>query len=390
MGNCQGSKINGPNVIRLKHAGKEIKKHYRINNKPIGSGAFAKVYKGEAFDDWDTKVAVKIINKLWLGEEDLKAIGDEIVALQTLDHPNIVKYVESFEDSRFMFIVTKFCEGTTLGHQIKNQRTFSEHETAIILKQLTSAIEYCHSLKVSHRDIKPDNIMIDSGLNVVLIDFGLSKLNSKNRFKSVIGSPLYMSPEVYNGKYNNKCDIWSLGVLAYHLISGRHPFMGDTVEEVQKNAQTGTLEFSEEIWETVSPSWKDLLECMIVVDSKSRYSATEVLKHPWLNSLNDTCDDGVTMASSKNVLSSIQNLNQEWKVDKSKDGTISFDDLKNELNLANIHMSDGKIKKVISQLKFSTLTDINFNEFMTFVKGKPDQGPNSSKTERKRRVVRKN
>jgi len=108
MGNCQGAKINGPNVVRSRHAGKQIKKYYKVSKDIIGKGAFAKVYMGHSVANPGLKVAVKIINKLYLGEEDLNAIGDEVQSLQTLDHPNIVKYYETYEDSRFMFIITEF------------------------------------------------------------------------------------------------------------------------------------------------------------------------------------------------------------------------------------------------------------------------------------------
>lgn len=96
--------------------------------------------------------------------------------------------------------------------------------------------------------------MIDKDLNVTLIDFGLSKLTTKGHLKSVIGSPLYMSPEVFNGKYNNKCDIWSLGVLIYHLICGHLPFKGNSLQEVMENAKNKKLSFKNEVWKSVSPS----------------------------------------------------------------------------------------------------------------------------------------
>lgn len=253
MGNCQGAKINKDNVTRVRHAGKQVKKSYNVSNKIIGKGAFAKVYMGQSIANPDLKVAVKTINKLYMGDEDLKAIGDEVEVLKALDHPNIVKYYETYDDPRFMFIVMEYCKGHTLGHQLKQMKSFTEEDTAFILQQLLSAIHHCHSSNVSHRDIKPDNIMLDSDYNVTLIDFGLSKLTTKNRLKSVIGSPLYMSPEVFKGKYTNKCDIWSLGVLIYHMISGKLPFKGDTIEEVHEKAKSCELKFTEKVWKSVSP-----------------------------------------------------------------------------------------------------------------------------------------
>jgi calcium-dependent protein kinase len=150
--------------------------------------------------------------------------------------------------------------------------------------------------------------MVDEQLNVTLIDFGLSKLKSKNRFKSIIGSPLYMAPEVFSGKYNNKCDIWALGILLYHMISGQKPFDGDNLEQVQESIQNSKLKFSSEVWKKVSKECKDLIRNMIVVDYKKRYSAADVLTHPWIDSCDGSTHHGSSSGSSKNVLESLQNF----------------------------------------------------------------------------------
>lgn len=181
-----------------------------------------------------------------------------------------------------MFIITELIEGKTLGHQLKERKNYSEEDAVIILNQLASAVRHCHSKNITHRDIKPDNIMIDDELNATLIDFGLSKLKSKNGFKSIIGSPLYMSPEVYDGKYNNKCDIWALGVLIYHMISGTLPFKGDNLEQVQHNARRSKLKFEGKVWRKISSECKELIKNMIVVDPKMRFTAEQVTEHAWL------------------------------------------------------------------------------------------------------------
>mmetsp|Transcript_40920 Transcript_40920/g.46990 ORF Transcript_40920/g.46990 Transcript_40920/m.46990 type:complete len:97 (-) Transcript_40920:77-367(-) len=96
--------------------------------------------------------------------------------------------------------------------------------------------------------------MIDDKMDAKLIDFGLSKLTSKNRFKSIIGTPLYMAPEMFEGKYTNKCDIWSLGVLIYHMISGEMPYKGTTFEEVKTSVNKYKPSFVSKVWDSVSDS----------------------------------------------------------------------------------------------------------------------------------------
>jgi calcium-dependent protein kinase len=251
MGGC-GSKTTNQDVSITKHAGKQIKKQYHISHEVIGKGAFAQVFKGNSISNPDLIVAIKSINKANMGQDDLDAIGDEIKALQALDHPNIVKYFDVYEDNKYMFIVTEFCEGSTLMDLLTIKKHFSETETKHIIMQITSAINHCHMIKVSHRDIKPTNIMIDDDMNVTLIDYGLSKLTSTNRFKSIIGSPMYMAPEVFKGSYSNKCDIWSLGVLTYHLITGNPPFDGGSIDEVKKKANSGKIKFSSPVWRRTS------------------------------------------------------------------------------------------------------------------------------------------
>lgn len=220
-------------------AKKILQTRYRISHGIIGKGAFAKVYKGTSLSNPKLKVAIKAFKKNNLFEADIKAIEAEVKVLSTLDHPNIVRYYESIADSKHLYIVTEYIEGETLAKRLtKTQKPFSEEDAAFILHQLASAIYHCHSNNIVHRDIKPDNIMIDKDLNITLIDFGLSKVFSKKKLlRSKAGSPLYMAPEISQEKYSNKVDTWSFGILMYILLSARLPFSGRTPEEVIKQAK---------------------------------------------------------------------------------------------------------------------------------------------------------
>lgn len=152
---------------------------------------------------------------------------EEVKVLNTLDHPNIVKYFETYDDQKYIYLVMEYINGSQLFEKItaQNNQTFSEQKAAEIMYQLFSAINHCHANNVIHRDIKPENIMLTESNSVRLIDFGLSKISmSKIPLHEIVGTPYYMAPEVLDANYNEKADIWSLGCLLYVLVSGYLPF----------------------------------------------------------------------------------------------------------------------------------------------------------------------
>ena len=152
------------------------------------------------------------------------------------------------------------------------------------MKKLVRAINHCHANGVVHRDIKPENIMIGADKEIKLIDFGLSKIDkSKNQHLTTIaGTPYYMAPEVLEGDYNNKCDIWSLGVLMYVLVSGYLPFQGENRYEVFQKIQAGKYHFNHKEFVKVSEEGKKLISKMLVVDPKLRITGAEILWDPWI------------------------------------------------------------------------------------------------------------
>lgn len=156
------------------NAQKEIKKQYTWDPNPIGSGGFGSVFKGESFLYPDVKVAIKQMFKSSIQASLMDSIKAENKVLMKLDHPNIVKYFDMFEDEHYIFIVMNYIDGVTLS-ELLGKRKLDESEASKIMFQLASALAHCHSLKIAHRDIKPDNVLIDDDGNATLIDFGLAK-----------------------------------------------------------------------------------------------------------------------------------------------------------------------------------------------------------------------
>ena len=139
-----------------------------------------------------------------------------------------MKHYETYEEKKYVYVVMEYCAGGELFDQIVNKedQVFNESEACSIMEKLFRAINHCHASGVVHRDIKPENIMMDLDGELKFIDFGLSKkiADRSTTLKTIVGTPFYMAPEVIEGKYNQKCDLWSLGVLMYVLLSGYLPF----------------------------------------------------------------------------------------------------------------------------------------------------------------------
>lgn len=165
----------------------------------------------------------------------------EIDILRKLDHPNIIKIYEAYIYENVYCIITEYCSGGSLLSYIQNGNQFTDESLRTILRKLFSALSYIHRLNIAHRDIKLDNIVLvnkieTSGdlnsLDIRIIDFGLAKVLPSRRIKDreKTGTYTHMAPEVINGIYSTKCDVWSSGVVLYSMIAGTSPFKKATKE----------------------------------------------------------------------------------------------------------------------------------------------------------------
>lgn len=193
----------------------------------------------------------------------------ELDILKSLDHPNIIKFYEIYHDERYIHYVTEYCSGGDLFQYVMQKSQLDEVESASIMFQLFSAVNYVHSKNIIHRDLKPENILFrskDPDSEIKIIDFGLSRQFTRSTIKekgsnpSVVGTPLYVAPEVINEvMYEKECDCWSLGVIMYILLSGREPFYAGSLNEVYTKIRQGKYDFSDEEWQQVSKEAKDLI-----------------------------------------------------------------------------------------------------------------------------------
>lgn len=211
---------------------------------------------------------------------------NEIKILKTINHPNIIEIYDIMEDYENLYIITELCLGGELLQSIKSKGRLNEHESAIILKQILSCLSLCHRNKIVHRDIKPENIMVFSNedpLTIKIVDWGTAKIIKEGiNLSSILGTPMYMAPEILSRNYNEKCDIWSCGVLLYELISGKAPFEGDTRIKILGNVFKGNYNFSDPIWNSISHEAKELIRAMMNMSPQLRPSAEKLLQNKWI------------------------------------------------------------------------------------------------------------
>lgn len=250
----------------------------------LGHGSFGKVWKAKRISDGKV-VAIKEINYSTMGIKERKMFVNEVNILRKLHNPYIVRYYDHYinRSEKKIFLIMEFCAGGDLQQLIRETRskmmTIDENQIWLTFSELALALRDCHygPSKVLHRDIKPGNVFIDAGGHIKLGDFGLARsLNSTADFATTcIGTPFYMSPEMNNGKYDEKSDIWALGCVVYEMAALRAPFQGFGMEDLKKHIMKSELQrfpnqYSDALWNIVSQ--------MLDKDPNKRPTILEVLE----------------------------------------------------------------------------------------------------------------
>merc|ERR1712110_8478 len=287
---------------------------YRLTGEVLGQGAYASVQTCVNIYT-EVEYAVKIIEKV--PSHSRARVFKEIDLFHHCQgHPNIIQLIEYFEETdRFYLIFEKVSGGQLLDH-IQTRKFFTEQEAAYIIRDVANALEFLHSKGIAHRDLKPENVLCvyrDRLTPVKLCDFDLGsgiKFHSGGGSDTTpllltpVGSAEFMAPEIVEAfKYDKRCDLWSLGVMMYILLSGYPPFSGSCGHQCAwaaggacdlcqlnlfNNIQQGKFEFHSKEWSGVSGAAKDLIRKLLVKDAKKRLSARDVLYHEWLDNNNQT------------------------------------------------------------------------------------------------------
>ncbi|XP_071847651.1 serine/threonine-protein kinase DCLK1-like isoform X2 [Apostichopus japonicus] len=263
----------------------DLQEKYEIKQL-IGNGNFAVVRQctnrntGEEF-------ALKIINKAKCkGKEQM--IENEVSILRRVHHVNIILLVEEFDGPNELYLVMELVKGGDLFDAISSATKYTERDASCMIHNLFSALQYLHNLNIVHRDIKPENLLVfehqDGSKSLKLGDFGLATEATGPLF-TVCGTPTYVAPEIIlETGYGLKVDIWAAGVITYVLLCGFPPFRStnNNQDEVFDKIVACDFTFLSPFWDGISESAKELISCMLTIDVEQRYSADDVLAHPWM------------------------------------------------------------------------------------------------------------
>lgn len=361
--------------------------------KKIGSGTFSDVVLCEHHPT-QAKRALKIVHKAGLTyhQKDNVHLLKEIHILKLLDHPNILKCFEVFEDELKYYVAMEYCPGGDLFKQILNMQVFTESQAANIIFQTLSALSYCHEKKVIHRDIKPENILVlesSNTLSIKLGDFGSSCImDSLTPIKGCFGSSYYLAPEVLKSTYTEKCDIWSVGIIMYILLTGNPPYKGRDSKTIIREVKDSPFMLTDDKVTGLSPDSINLLQKLLVLDPEQRVSAAAAVQHPWINNHRNYKGDSMKIAlnnlrqfnNQSRLKEAVQIFlasqivsNEELKeirknfqmMDKDGNGKITKDELLQEYRkVMEFSKAEQTVDRIILQLDQDGDGNIDYTEFL--------------------------
>ncbi|GAW80996.1 calcium-dependent protein kinase 6 [Plasmodium gonderi] len=358
--------------------------NYLSFKKILGCGAFGEVHLVE---DNICKIykVVKILKKKKL--KNIK-INEEINVLIYLDHPNIIKIFDVYENVDCTYIVMELCEGGELMDKVMNSAIFNEEYIKNIMFQILCAIAYMHSNNIAHKDLKPENILFkakgDDTLKI--IDFGLAELINQTEgvSKTAAGTILYMAPEVFKKNFTIKCDIWSAGVIMFFLFSKNLPFWGNTYEEIKLSIFKDEPDYKSLKGKLSQPALH-MLKLMLQKDHTKRPMAAVLLHHPWFQGFLDpivinqsTLNNIKSYMKQSNIRNIIVNImahelsvidshlkyinNLFCKIDTNHNGSLSHGEIYSVLSNTGIKKWD--INRIVQALDINDRGSINYTEFI--------------------------
>lgn len=258
----------------------------------LGKGGFAKCYEVKRIQPIETEEhetatwALKVVSKANLTRTKARQkLTSEIKIHRSLDHENVVRFDRYFEDKENVYIMLDICENQSLSDLIKRRKRLHEVETRYYIYQLVKGIEYVHSRKVIHRDLKLGNLFLTESMGLKIGDFGLAAqvFYQGEKKRTVCGTPNYLAPEVLEGKggHSYEVDYWSIGVILYTMLNGRPPFESSEVKQTYKKIRAGAFSFPEHI--EIGSYAKDFIRRCLTVDPMRRITPGEMLDHDFLS-----------------------------------------------------------------------------------------------------------
>lgn len=369
----------------------DIRKDY-IFGMVIGRGSFAEVRLCKRRNNQIIHAA-KSIYKPKIDSEKLNQLFFEINLLKTLDHPNIIKFSEAYQDDKYLHIIIEYCEGGELFDKIVSEKKLSEFEISQIIYTVLHALSYCHLKGIVHRDLKPENILLNKKdknfKGIKLIDFGLSAKFDRCKLDAVLGSPPYLAPEVIKGSYGPQCDIWSLGVITFLMLSGTLPFKSQTVKGTFEATLFTEPSFTDSLWDSVSPEAISFVKKCLEKNPIKRITAYRALDDPWFKSKlitepNDEHSQQVLIrlkkfghkeTLKKMIIKCVLNnfITQEemsilrmtfQEFDKDRTGYITLEELDLAFKNANLQINEKELKRILEYCDDSNNNKLNYTEYL--------------------------
>eukprot|EP00742_Colponemidia_sp_Colp-10_P002048 GILJ01002188.1.p1 GENE.GILJ01002188.1~~GILJ01002188.1.p1 ORF type:complete len:487 (+),score=92.76 GILJ01002188.1:68-1528(+) len=386
ISNTNKKNKNKASPKRRKAGEDKIENNY-VFEKEVGHGHFGTVRVAK-HKITGRRYAVKTIEKRKIADE-MHMLKSELDVLRSVDHPNIIKFFETYEDPVYFHLVMELCTGGELFDRVIAKGAFSEKDAALLMHKIVSAINHCHDANICHRDLKPENFLFESPderAEIKIIDFGLSQKYSKGEeMTTVVGTPYYVAPEVLKGHYDQSCDMWSLGVITYILLCGFPPFNGNDNATIFRKIMKGDFSFDFPQWSHVSDLAKDFIRRLLTVDPKARFTAPQALQHQWLtaqapthsldynivNSLRNYADSRKLKKEALTVMvkmlndTEVTNLKNAFKaIDTDNSGTITYQELTSALDSVGLKVAQEEIKRILESVDFDGNGRINYSEFL--------------------------
>lgn len=369
----------------------QITDAYNIDKKKLGEGTYGSVCK--CMNKFTGNVrACKTIPKKHM--KNVKRFKQEISIMKMMDHPNIIKLFESFEDHRNIYLVMELCTGGELFNRIIEMGHFTEVQAAIVMQHVFRAIYYMHENHVCHRDLKPENFLFTTTeaiekSSLKIIDFGLAhEFGPDTVLTTKAGTPYYVAPQVLQGRYDQSADLWSCGVLTYVLLCGYPPFHGCTDADVLTKVRVGTFSFNQTFWKNVSEDAKNLIRMLLKMNPRDRYTAEQALNHVWVTERAPRAQDlplssglvdhlrtfrsqsklkkvALHVIASQMSESQIKALRDTFMaLDDNGDGLLTVKELKNGLEKAGFKDIPFDLQQIMEEVDSDGSGVIDYTEFL--------------------------
>jgi len=380
----------GKSMFILEGKGK-ITDSYDVKKKKLGEGSYGSVCRAKHKDTKQTR-AVKTIAKAQM--KNIERFKQEVAIMKMMDHPNIIKLYETFEDQKNIYLVMEVCNGGELFDKIIEEGHFNECNAAIIMQDIIRALHYMHTLHVCHRDLKPENFLfmtkepIEKN-TVKIIDFGLScTFKDGQVLTTKAGTPYYVAPQVLAGKYDHLSDMWSCGVIMYVMLCGYPPFFGESDSEVLAKVRLGNFTFNQADWKNISEDAKTLIRNLLKMNPKDRFTAEQTLAHDWIVKKapkaknvpleNKFVDNLRTFNSQKKLkkaaLQVIANQLNESQIkglrdifiqlDNNSDGILTPQEMKEGLSKAGLKEIPPDLQQILADVDSDGSGKIDYTEFL--------------------------